>query len=167
VNGSRLLEANVDDPTTLWTSSAARKALRRVGLQVERPEEVRRILESDDEPPTYSDLSTFTRKEWEDFKRSGARFESVGEELATRRVIAKERAKERRRQRTLPKVSEQPKPAPDEWDSDANDYESKTSADELEEDVSQGEDSQHRDADASERELFDGPFAVVIPSRKN
>jgi hypothetical protein len=137
-------------------------------LQVERPEEVRKVLESDDEPPNYSDLSTFTRKEWEDFKRSGARFESVGEELATRRVIAKERAKERRRQKqTLPEVNEQPESAPDEWNSEANDYESKTSADELEEDVSQGEDSQHRDADASERELFDGPFAVVVPSRKN
>ena len=167
INGSRLLEANVDDPTTLWTSSAARMALRRARIQVERPEEVRTILEIDEDLPNYSDLSTFTRKEWEDFKRSGARFDSVGEELATRRVIAKERAKARRR-RTLPTVTEQQKSDADEWNSEENDYESeasRSSAEENEEDVSHTRVSQHRDADASERELFDGPFAVMVPSR--
>ncbi|KAJ6105307.1 hypothetical protein N7523_010117 [Penicillium sp. IBT 18751x] len=126
INGSRLLEANVDAPTTLWTSSAARTALRRAGIQVERPEEVRTVLEIDEDLPNYSDLSTFTRKEWEEFKRSGARFESVGEELATRRVIAKEMAKTRRR-RTLPTTTEQQKSDTDEWNSEANDYESEAS----------------------------------------
>ncbi|KAJ5131586.1 hypothetical protein N7448_005744 [Penicillium atrosanguineum] len=167
INGSRLLEANVDDLTTLWTSSAARMALRRARIQVERPEEVRTILEIDKDLPNYLDLSTFTRKEWEDFKRLGARFNSVGEELATRRVIAKQRAKARRR-RTLPAEAEQQKSDSDEWNSEANDYESEASispAEDNEEDVSHTRVSQYRDADTSERELFDGPFAVVIPSR--
>ena len=165
VNGSRLLEANVDDPKSLWTSSAARSALRRAGLRVQRPEEVRKILESDEPPPSYPDLSTFTRQEWDEFKRTGARLDSVGEKAAAERVIAKSRANAKKRRQTPQQEAEV---VEDEWDSEENDYEStqsESNGSNQEEDVSPNGNVHHnRDADEQDG-TFQGPFAVVIPKR--
>jgi hypothetical protein len=60
INGSRLLEANVANLTKLWASSATKAALRRAGLRLRRPEEVRKVLKDKTEIPDYSELSTFT-----------------------------------------------------------------------------------------------------------
>jgi hypothetical protein len=165
VNGSRLLEAKVEDPQRLWTSSAARSALRRAGLSVNRPEEVRRILDSDEPPPTYSDLSTFTREEWDEFKRTGARYDLVGEEAIAKRVIAKTRANARKGRLSGPKRTRQP--ADEEWNSEDNDAESESEAEssKTEEDVLPEGVSQGRDADPRDQALFDGPLAVVIPPK--
>jgi hypothetical protein len=101
INGSRLLEAKVANLTELWTSSAAKAALRRVGLRLRRSEEVRKVLDDEADIPNYSELSTFTREEWADFRRNGARHELVGEDVIADRVIAKRivrnRAKRRRK----------------------------------------------------------------------
>ena len=99
VNGSRLLEARVDDPQSLWTSQAARSAMRRAGMKLKRPEEVRKILENDAPPPTYSDLSTFTREEWDEFRRNGVRQSLVGEDAIAERVIEKARGRAAKSQR--------------------------------------------------------------------
>lgn len=162
VNGSRLLEANVDDPKSLWTSTASRAALRRAGLTIRRPEEMRKVLDSDEPPPTYSDLSTFTREEWDEFKRTGARYESVGEEAIAKRVIAKAKAIAEKEKSTAAKNKRQP---PEEWDSEENDYESEPKHSETEEE-SEVETTPGRDADPRDQALFDAPFAVVIPTRK-
>jgi hypothetical protein len=159
INGSRLLEANVDDPKRLWTSPAARNAMRRAGIRLRRPEELQKILETEDSPPTYSDLSTFTREEWDEFRRNGARHEEVGEDEAiARRVIEKNRNRARINKRN----------------GDWNEFQSEASEDESDHEGSQSE-GEHtlpkargaRDADASERALFEGPLAVVIPTRKD
>jgi hypothetical protein len=99
INGSRLLEAKVANPTELWTSSAAKAALRRAGLRLRRPEEVRKVLDDEADIPNYSELSTFTREEWADFRRNGARHELVGEDAIADRVIAKRIARNRAKRR--------------------------------------------------------------------
>ncbi|CAG8884583.1 unnamed protein product, partial [Penicillium egyptiacum] len=60
----------------------------------------RRVLdEVEPPPPTYADLSTFTRDEWQEFRRNGARREFVGEEAIAEHLIAKTRAQARRKKR--------------------------------------------------------------------
>lgn len=98
VNGSRLIEANVDNPQGLWASTATRSALRRAGLHLDRPEELQRILDKEVSSPTYADLSTYTRKEWEESRRAGARSGLVEEGNAVAdRVLAKSRANAKRK----------------------------------------------------------------------
>jgi hypothetical protein len=130
---------------------------------VRRPEELQRILDEEEVSPTYADLSTITHKEWEESRRSGERPDSVGEGNAVaERVLTKDRANARKRNKTATaQLAEEPAKE-DEWDSEANDYESSMSdtvVTELE------EDDPPQDTPADERERyvdFDGPFAVVI-----
>ena len=68
-------------------------------MKLKRPEEVRKILENDAPPPTYSDLSTFTREEWDEFRRNGARQSLVGEDAIAERVIEKARGRAAKSQR--------------------------------------------------------------------
>jgi hypothetical protein len=163
INGARLTDANVGDDPSLWASPAGRSALRRAGQKIGRPEELRKILdEVEPPPPTYADLSTFTREEWQEFRRSGARTEFLGEEVMAERVIAKTRAAARKRQKkTVDKALEQGPPGADEWDSEVNDYESE----DFEQDESDGyesaEDAHYEPEQGSSRTSH--PFAVVIP----
>ncbi|OQE57711.1 hypothetical protein PENNAL_c0390G07788, partial [Penicillium nalgiovense] len=127
INGARLTDVNVGDDPSLWASPASRSALRRAGQKIGRPKELRKILdEVEPPPPTYADLSTFTREEWQEFKRLGARTEFLGEEVMAERVIAKIRAAARKKQKkeTANKAPKQGPPGADEWNSEANDYES-------------------------------------------
>ncbi|OQD73316.1 hypothetical protein PENANT_c212G08917, partial [Penicillium antarcticum] len=152
INGSRLFGAKVDNPTTLWTSSAARKALRRVGLSVSRPEEVRAIVEQDEPPiPTYAELSTITREEWDAIERSGVRSVKVGEGEVTNHLLVKGRRRKKKdtREETAPNEAQ---PSSDKWDSEANDYESDHD-DDVEDDMT---------SDKRSEVSFDGPFAVVV-----
>ncbi|KOS36085.1 hypothetical protein ACN38_g13229, partial [Penicillium nordicum] len=113
INGARLTDANVGEDPSLWASPAGRSALRKAGQKIGRPEELRRILdEVEPPPPTYADLSTFTREEWQEFRRSGARTEFLGEEVMAERVIAKTRAaaRKRRKRETVNKAPEQGPP---------------------------------------------------------
>lgn len=160
VNGSRLIEATVDDPKRMWASTAARSALRRAGLRLERPEELQKVLDEEETPPTYSDLSTFTRKEWEESRRAGAR-SSLAEEgnAVADRVLAKSRANAKRKSQKATAQPVDDHTELEEWDSEANDYESvisDASGSELE------EEQPARDAERKQQVQFDGPFAVVI-----
>jgi hypothetical protein len=166
INGSRLLEANVANPTTLWTSSAAKAALRRAGLRLQRPEEVRKVLEDEHEIPDYSELATFTREEWADFRRNGARHELVGEEAIADRVIAKRiarnRAKRRRKDTAVKRDAEDSATGLSESSHEESDQDNG-----AEEDVPQQGAKGPRDANAYESTLFDGPLAVVVPSGRS
>ena len=168
INGARLIDANVGDDPKLWASPAGRSALRRAGQKIGRPEEIRRILdEVEPPPPSYADLSTFTREEWQEFRRSGQRTEFMGEEVMAERVIAKTRAaaRKRRRDTTVDQAPVQGPPDADEWDSEANDYESEDS-DSTEDSY---ESSGHESTEDAHQEPTQGldrsarPFAVVIP----
>jgi transposase InsO family protein len=174
INGSRLLEANVTEPTRLWTSPAARNAMRRAGIRLRRPEELQKVLENEDSPPTYSDLSTFTREEWDELRRNGARHEKVGEDAIALRVIEKNRSLPRRNKKDWEEIqseaSESDNSLSDEGrdsslhDKDREDYSLCKPAEEriaLAEDVQGGQ-----DADAAKRTWFEGPLAVVIPTKR-
>ncbi|KAJ5306045.1 hypothetical protein N7508_005060 [Penicillium antarcticum] len=87
------------------TSLAARKALRRVRLSVSRPEEVRAIVEQDEPPiPTYAELLTITREEWDAIERSGVRSVKVGEGEVTNHLLVKGRRRKKKdtREETAP-----------------------------------------------------------------
>jgi hypothetical protein len=163
VNGARLIEANVSDIERLWSSTAARSALRKAGLRVKRPEELQRILDEEEVSPTYADLSTITRKEWEESRRSGERPDSVGEGNAVaERVLTKERANARRRNKASTAQPTKDQAEEDEWDSEANDYESSAS-DTVVTEPEDDDPPPDTPADRRERYVdFDGPFAVVI-----
>ncbi|KAL1954575.1 hypothetical protein VTO42DRAFT_1051 [Malbranchea cinnamomea] len=88
INGNRLIEANVQDPDRLWSSSAAIRALKRQGLSIEKPIEVRHIVDAyEPDPISYSELSTITKREWEEAERTGIRSEQVGEEEMTQCIL--------------------------------------------------------------------------------
>lgn len=164
INGARLLEANVGEDPSLWASPAGRSALRRAGQKIGRPEELRKILdEVEPPPPTYADLSTFTREEWQEFRRSGARAEFLGEEVMAERVIAKTRAaaRKRRKKETVNNAPVQGPPGADEWDSEANDYESEDSQSQESSGHESTEDAHQEPGKGSDRSTR--PFAVVIP----
>jgi hypothetical protein len=59
VNGQCLVEANIrDDLTHLWTSAALNRKLQDVGLLIEKPIKVRKVLdETKAPPPSYRELS--------------------------------------------------------------------------------------------------------------
>lgn len=167
INGARLLDANVGDDPRLWASPAGRSALRRAGMKINRPEELRKVLdEVEPPPPTYADLSTFTRAEWQEFKRTGMRREFVGEDAIAEHLIAKTRAQGRKKNqqndgKNAPVLG---LPDADEWNSEANDYESEDDTDSV---ASSGQESTE---DAHQEPIQNGsvrstrPFAVVIPA---
>ncbi|KAJ5082230.1 hypothetical protein N7532_011273 [Penicillium argentinense] len=103
INGARLIEAQVDNPDRLWTSSLAKRAIQKAGYTLHKPQEIRKILDSEEPtPPSYSELSTITRAEWEARERSGEHSVSVGEDEAiTERVISKKRMKQQRTVRAV------------------------------------------------------------------
>ncbi|KAJ5863815.1 uncharacterized protein N7529_005731 [Penicillium soppii] len=71
----------------MWTSSGGKWHLRRQGEKVTHPFDGRLATDSDSEtPPSYIELSTISRKEWEQMIRSGVRSRLVGEEEAVRQV---------------------------------------------------------------------------------
>jgi transposase InsO family protein len=162
INGSRLVEANVDDPKSLWSSQAAQSALRRKGLRLRKPEEILKIIQQDDNPPSYHDLSTFTREEWEQFKLAradGARPNQVGEGQIAEKVLDRRRKKiDAENKRKGRKVKDW-----EELQSGLSDEET-TDRDNSDEDVTSSSVHGPRDADAHEQTLFDGPFAVMVPT---
>jgi hypothetical protein len=164
INGSRLIEANVNDPESLWSSQAAQSALRRKGLHLRRPEEILRVLQQDDKPPSYHDLSTFTREEWEQFKldrADGARPNQVGEGQIAENVL------DRRRKKIDAENKRKGKKRKDWEELQSNLSEGETDRyDSDEDDTASSPAHGPRDADAHEQTLFDGPFAVVVPTDK-
>ena len=171
INGARLLDANVGENPRHWASPAGRSALRRAGTKINRPEELRRVLdEVEPPPPTYADLSTFTRDEWQEFRRNGARREFVGEEAIAEHLIAKTRAQVRKKKRQTDgeNASVLGLPDADEWNSEVNDYESEddtTSASSLGQESTE---DAHQELVQTSSDRSTRPFAVVIPppSRK-
>jgi hypothetical protein len=169
VNGQRLVEANVgDDPTRLWTSAALNRKLRDVGLSIEKPVEVRKVLdEAEAPPPSYRELSQMTKAEWDGRKHSGERLGQVGEG-----VLANQRGRSNKARRggrktaagtgrpgRCIKESSSKQEAGSEKDSTVSD-------DEMWEGIS-GNEKEKSTTRRDARELdFEGPFAVVIPSRQ-
>ncbi|OAX78509.1 hypothetical protein ACJ72_07183 [Emergomyces africanus] len=95
INGSRLIEANTEDPEGLWSSAALSSALKKKGITIEKSQEIREIIdayESDD--ITYSDLSTIIKQEWEEMEASGIRHASVSDETIAGRTILHRRQRE-------------------------------------------------------------------------
>ena len=81
MNGSRLIEANVEDPEWLWSSSVIIQAFKWQGLSVEKPIEVRHIVYVyEPDPISYWELSTITKVEWEACEHSSECSEQVEEE---------------------------------------------------------------------------------------
>ena len=170
VNGSRLIEAHVDNPEKLWSSSAFNRALKRQGLSLQHPVEVRHLLDAEDPlPPSYSELSTMSREEWDEHQRTGVRYGSAGEgnddDLPTR-LLRKTRPRMRRVQQqrlgTSSAAAEAGQPA--RWEEDGTDAEeasdSTSTASDSDDVVSSPEEDVRSVRDASLD--FDGPFAVVI-----
>ena len=88
INGSRLIEANVEDPEWLWSSSVVIWALKWQGLSVEKPIEVRHIVDVyEPNPISYWELSTITKAEWEAHECSGECSEQVGEERVVEQTL--------------------------------------------------------------------------------
>lgn len=166
INGARLIDANVGDDPRLWASPAGRSALRRAGMKINRPEELRRVLdEVEPPPPTYADLSTFTRDEWNEFRRAGARREVIGEEAITEHLIAKSRAQGRKKNRqengtNTPVLG---LPGVDEWNSEANDYESEDDTNSVASLGQESAEDAHQEPIQTGSDRSTRPFAVVIP----
>ena len=108
INGARLLEAYVDRPEQLWNSSAAGRQLKRAGLSLQHPDEVRTVLDSLEPLPTaYAELSTIPYKQWQEMQRTGVRslLEGEGvratmEERVVNQALSKSRAKGQKKQET-------------------------------------------------------------------
>jgi transposase InsO family protein len=80
INGNRLVEAHVDEPTSLWTSSAGQKRLKRAGFTIHHPEEVRKVMDAiDPNPVSYHEMSTISKRKWLEMERTGVRSRLVGE----------------------------------------------------------------------------------------
>ncbi|KAI5284239.1 hypothetical protein KEM52_002998, partial [Ascosphaera acerosa] len=67
VNGARLVKAYVaNDDVKTWSSSRWCKALKRHGLKVHNPLELRHVLDDvEKDIVTYSEMSTITKAEWD------------------------------------------------------------------------------------------------------
>jgi hypothetical protein len=174
VNGARLVQAHVDEPEKLWSSRRATKALKRSGQKIERPIEVRKILEESDEAavPSYNELSTISRTEWERREEAGWKAEAAaGDDTIAQRVLDK-----RRREKTKATVSDQPRRRgrpPRKKDSDSESEStisvSEHSTEPSDEEVLSEAESLHtvdnnRDADLQSSLPKDAPFAVVVPA---
>ncbi|KAF5854943.1 hypothetical protein ETB97_010551 [Aspergillus alliaceus] len=74
INGRRLIAARVTDPQQLWTSASLNRRLKKAGMAIKKPVEVRQVIDGvEPTPPSYNDLSMMTREEWERSERSGDR----------------------------------------------------------------------------------------------
>jgi hypothetical protein len=98
VNGARLVPAHVNNPGQLWTSSAGKHELRRADWQISHPDEAP-AGDDDEQPLTYNDLSTISRKEWDRLERSGVRSRVGGEgdsvdKVMVDRILAKARSQQ-------------------------------------------------------------------------
>ncbi|QQK39479.1 Ribonuclease H-like protein [Penicillium digitatum] len=92
VNGRRLVDAFVENPNQLWTSSGGKYQLRRKGLDIRHPLDGGEIIDTDSEtPPSYHELATISRAEWDAMERSGVRSRLVGREEVLRHVATKAR----------------------------------------------------------------------------
>lgn len=92
VNGRRLVDAFVDNPNQLWTSSGGKYRLRREGADIRHPLDGGEVVDTDSEkPPSYHELATISRSEWDAMERSGVRSRLVGREEVLRHVAAKAR----------------------------------------------------------------------------
>jgi hypothetical protein len=124
-----------------------------------KPEEILKIIQRDDTTPSYRDLSTFTREEWEQFKldrADGARPKQAGEGQIAEEVL------DRRRKR-VNAANKKLKRKVEDW----NEIQSSENDSGKDEDVRpQPSASGPRDADSHEQTLFDGPFAVVVPTTR-
>lgn len=180
VNGQRLIRANVDKPERLWSSTRLASKLKRVGLTLHHPIEVRHIVDAVEPAlPSYSDLSTWTKREWEQQERTGVRSSLVGEEEAVRKLNQRD-ARKARKPRTR---KTQPQEETAARLTETRNSVRRVRESEGEEDWIPEEDSPISDDDdavgrseSPQRNLrprrdagqadFDGPFAVVIPSRQ-
>jgi hypothetical protein len=170
INGSRLIEAQVDDPKELWSSAAYNRALKRKGMTLERPIEVRKIVDAHEpDPITYSELSTITRAEWDERERAGAH-RLVGEdEPIAERVLKRARQKASRRRAIESGIPrKRGRPARQKKDSDESASELAWSAHSSEEeprtrtDASDTDDNADEDVRPQRSVQFDGPFAVIV-----
>jgi transposase InsO family protein len=178
INGSRLIEANVSDPEDLWSSSAQNAALKRKGLTIERPIEVRTIVDAyEPDPISYRDLSTITKAEWERRERSGEHSGKVGEgDSIAERILARRRGRKVVGFDGLPadrvaRGTELQEQSPDEYeyqygpDSTASDTSSVAELSQGDEDPMEDVSVDVRDrpnAQKSDFMDFEGSFAVVI-----
>ncbi|KAL4798708.1 hypothetical protein BDV19DRAFT_386180 [Aspergillus venezuelensis] len=97
VNSQHLIRANVDTPERLWSSTRLPSKLKLVGLILHRPVEVRQIVDPVKPAlPSYSDLSTWTKIEWEQQERTGVRLSLVREEEAVRKLNQRDARKARK-----------------------------------------------------------------------
>ena len=88
INGNRLVEAHVDEPTALWTSSAGQRRLKRAGFAIKHPEEIREVLDAVELDPTpYHELSTISKRKWQEMERSGVRSRLVGEGVEEEELV--------------------------------------------------------------------------------
>ena len=74
INGSRLIGAHTDKPERLWASARNNHSLAKRGLSITpgHEYEVQQILDQDKPvPKSYSELSSMSRREWEDLERRG------------------------------------------------------------------------------------------------
>ena len=83
VNGQRLINAHLrdDNVDSLWSDSKKQADFRRINIEVEKtsPEILEILDQMEPTPPTYNDLATMSRKEWQNTERAGARKPLVGE----------------------------------------------------------------------------------------
>lgn len=109
VNGRRLVDAFVENPNQLWTSSGGKYQLRRQGMDIRHPLDGGEIVDTDSErPPSYHELATISRAEWDAMERSGVRSRLVGREEVLRHIAAKAR-----KQPPPPKKLSETVPAPE------------------------------------------------------
>jgi hypothetical protein len=73
VNGQHLVEVNVrDDLMHLWISIALNWKLQDIRLLIEKPIEVRKVLDEAEAPPlSYRELLQITKAEWDGYKHLG------------------------------------------------------------------------------------------------
>jgi hypothetical protein len=178
VNGARLIEAKIDKPERLWASTRMQAELKKAGLELAKPVEVRQILEAVEPAiPPYSDLSTMTKAEWDRRECSGEHSGKVGEENVVEKLEKRRRAKGRRSNRqknistTAPPVEEertsmervQESTSDPEWEPQGDSTIS--NADEAAGRSGKPPRRRQPGRDAKQAD-FDGPFAVVIPRRQ-
>jgi hypothetical protein len=169
VNGQRLVKANVrDDPTHLWTSTALNRKLQDVGLSIEKPVKVRKVLDETEAPPlSYRELSQMTKAEWDGRKHSGEHLGQVGEG-----VLANQRRRSNKAQHSGWKTAAgtgRPGRCIKE-SSSKQEAGSKKDSTVLDDKMWEGISGNKKEKSTTQRDAreldFEGPFAVVIPSHQ-
>ncbi len=81
IHGNRLVKAHTFDADGFWASSGLQSSLKRAKLPVQRSSpEVDEILEQEEPPlPSYEELSTISRAEWDRRQKEGLHKPLVGE----------------------------------------------------------------------------------------